>query len=78
MQAFFEGSRKAVVVLGMGGTIAGEAQQYLNPEGRVLVEIGWRQGRAVADIFAAEGWAEIVILPDMDGRDRVIRAAKPG
>jgi release factor glutamine methyltransferase len=59
-------------------TIAGEAQQYLNADGRVLVETGWRQGREVAGIFAAQGWAEIVILPDMDGRDRIIRAAKPG
>ena len=58
--------------------IARRAQQYLTADGRVLVETGWRQGREVAEIFAGEGWAEIVILPDMDGRDRVIRAAKPG
>lgn len=58
--------------------IASTAQGYLNAQGRVLVEIGWQQGRAVSEIFAAQGWGEVAILPDMDGRDRVVRAGKPG
>lgn len=58
--------------------IAGAAQGYLNAQGRVMVEIGWQQGRAVCDIFGAQGWGDVAILPDMDGRDRVVRAGKPG
>lgn len=57
--------------------IAAEAQGYLNVQGRVLVEIGWRQAEDVRDIFIDQGWGEIAILPDMDGRDRVLSAAKP-
>ena len=58
--------------------IAAEAQQYLSAEGRVLVETGWQQGSAVTDIFRDQGWGEVAILPDLDGRDRVVSAAKPG
>ncbi|MFK7764939.1 MAG: peptide chain release factor N(5)-glutamine methyltransferase [Roseobacter sp.] len=57
--------------------IAAQAQGYLNVQGRVLVEIGWRQAQDVTEIFAQQGWGEIAILPDMDGRDRVLSAAKP-
>lgn len=58
--------------------IALQAQGYLSASGRVVVEIGHQQGGDVAAIFDAQGWGEITILPDMDGRDRVICAAKPG
>jgi release factor glutamine methyltransferase len=58
--------------------IASAAQGYLSAEGRVLVEIGWRQGRDIAALFAAQGWGDVAILPDLDGRDRVVCASKPG
>lgn len=58
--------------------IASQAQSYLSAEGRVLAEIGWQQASDVRQIFAEQGWAEIAILPDLDGRDRVLMAAKPG
>lgn len=58
--------------------IAAQAQSYLTAEGHVLVEIGWRQGPAVAHLFQAQGWGKVTILPDLDGRDRVICASKPG
>jgi release factor glutamine methyltransferase len=47
------------------------------PGGRLLVEIGPTQGAAVAALFAAQGLQEIRVLPDMDGRDRVVVAVKP-
>jgi release factor glutamine methyltransferase len=50
----------------------------LMPGGRLLVEIGPTQGRAVASLFAQAGLEDIRILPDMDGRDRVIAAVKRG
>ncbi|MDW3222130.1 MAG: peptide chain release factor N(5)-glutamine methyltransferase [Paracoccaceae bacterium] len=58
--------------------IAAHAQGYLNAQGRVLVETGWKQGREVAQIFEAQGWGEVAILPDLGGQDRVVFASKPG
>ena len=52
--------------------IAGAASSHLAPNGRLLVEIGPTQGPAVAALFAAAGLADIRILQDLDGRDRVV------
>lgn len=57
--------------------LAQQAQGYLTAQGRVLAEIGWQQGPAVRTIFADAGWADVVILPDLDGRDRVLCAQNP-
>jgi len=57
--------------------IAERAQQYLTAQGRVLTEMGWQQGADVRAIFESAGWADVVILPDLDGRDRVICAQNP-
>lgn len=56
--------------------IARGAPARLMPGGRLLVEIGPTQGQAVADLFAAQGLTDIHILPDLDGRDRVVAATK--
>jgi release factor glutamine methyltransferase len=45
---------------------------HLAPGGRLLVEIGATQGGAVAGLFAAAGLHDVAVLPDMDGRDRVV------
>jgi release factor glutamine methyltransferase len=58
--------------------IAQGAGARLMPGGRLLVEIGPTQARAVAELFAAAGLSEIRVLPDMDGRDRVVVAVKSG
>jgi release factor glutamine methyltransferase len=58
--------------------IARGAGARLMPGGRLLVEIGPTQGGAVAGLMAAAGLEGIRILPDMDGRDRVVAAVKPG
>jgi len=50
----------------------------LMPGGRLMVEIGPTQGTAVAALFTAAGLEAIRILPDMDGRDRVVVGEKPG
>lgn len=57
--------------------IARQAQGYLTVQGRVMVEIGWQQGAAVREIFERAGWADVAVLPDLDGRDRVICAQNP-
>ena len=58
--------------------IARGAGARLMPGGRLLVEIGPTQGAAVTALFRAAGLDEVRILPDMDGRDRVVAAMKPG
>ncbi|MCL4124827.1 UNVERIFIED_CONTAM: hypothetical protein GTU68_048688 [Idotea baltica] len=57
--------------------IAQNAQGYLSAQGRVLAEMGWQQGPAVRAIFESAGWANVAILPDLDGRDRVICVQNP-
>ena len=58
--------------------IARAAPARLMAGGRLMVEIGPTQGAAVAAMFAAQGLVDIRVLPDMDGRDRVVAATKAG
>ena len=58
--------------------IAAGVPGLLSPGGRCLVEIGWTQGRAVAEILARAGFAEVAVHPDLDGRDRVVAGLWPG
>lgn len=53
-------------------TIAKHAQQYLTPDGRLFLEIGWDQAHAVLEIFTNEGFVEGVCHKDLAGKDRVI------
>lgn len=57
--------------------IAAGAPARLLPGGRILLEIGPTQGAAVKALLQAQGLADIQILPDLDGRDRVVCATKP-
>lgn len=59
-------------------TIARGAGARLVPGGRLLLEIGPTQGVAVTGLLAAQGFDAIRILPDLDGRDRVVVAVAPG
>jgi release factor glutamine methyltransferase len=52
--------------------IAAGATQHLNPQGRLLVEIGPTQARAVCGLFENAGFDGITTLQDIDGRDRVV------
>ena len=56
--------------------IARDAIGYLKPGGRLLVEIGFRQGEAVRELFASNGLKEIEIIQDLNGIDRVVCAIK--
>jgi release factor glutamine methyltransferase len=57
--------------------IAQGAPARLLSGGRLLVEIGPTQGRAITSLFQAAGLTDIRVMPDMDGRDRVVMAVKP-
>lgn len=50
---------------------------WLAPGGRLVVEIGARQGMAVMDLFIAAGLKGVRLIPDLDGRDRVVVGTKP-
>jgi release factor glutamine methyltransferase len=54
--------------------IAEQARNWLKPGGRVLVEIGYDQGAAVAGLFAAAGSIEVAVHQDLNGLDRVVSA----
>ncbi len=43
----------------------------------VLVEIGHDQGPAVRALFESAGLREVTVLPDLAGRDRVVRGLAP-
>jgi release factor glutamine methyltransferase len=58
--------------------IAAGVRAHLEPEGRVLVEIGPTQGAAVRALFAAAGLTDLRILPDLDGRERIVAGRAPG
>ena len=60
--------------LGAYRAICAAAPGHLAVGGRLIFEIGPTQGEAVAEICLDTGFGEVEILPDLDGRDRVIRA----
>ena len=51
--------------------------RHLAQGGRVLVEIGPTQGAAVAEMMRAAGLVKVTMLPDLDGRDRVVLGRNP-
>ncbi|MFD1156484.1 peptide chain release factor N(5)-glutamine methyltransferase [Roseovarius aestuarii] len=53
--------------------ITAGAPEHLRAGGHLMVEIGWTQGKAVAGMFRANGFDGVEILPDLDGRDRVVQ-----
>ena len=51
---------------------------HLSPGGRVLLEIGPTQAEAVSAILRLAGLGDIRVIPDLDGRDRVVQATNIG
>ncbi len=58
--------------------IAAGAGGHLTPGGRLIVEIGPTQAEKVRQIFATAGLTNITVHSDLDGRNRVVAARKPG
>ena len=63
--------------LGAYRAITDKAAAHLIPGGRLMVEIGPTQGKAVAQMFCDGGLEMVAILPDLDGRDRVVTGQLP-
>ena len=57
--------------------IAAGALDHLKPGGRLMVEIGPTQARAVSAFFREVGLENVCVHPDLDGRDRVVAARAP-
>lgn len=60
--------------LGAYRIITSQAAAFLEPNGRLLMEIGPTQGQAVLDLCARGGLRPEGVLQDFDGRDRVVCA----
>ncbi|MFZ7090394.1 peptide chain release factor N(5)-glutamine methyltransferase [Primorskyibacter sp. 2E233] len=58
--------------------ICAGVMRCLAPGGRLLVEIGPTQSAEVASLMTAAGLRGIAVIPDLDGRDRVVVATHPG
>ncbi len=52
--------------------LAGQAARCLNPGGWLLVEIGYQQGDAVMQLFAAAGLKNVYLRQDYAGQPRVV------
>ncbi|KPP87324.1 MAG: release factor glutamine methyltransferase HemK [Rhodobacteraceae bacterium HLUCCA08] len=57
--------------------ICAGAPGHLEPGGWLMVEIGPRQGAAVAGLMRAAGLENVSVRADLDGRDRVVMGEMP-
>ncbi len=57
--------------------ITAGAPDHLRPGGRLIVEIGPTQAQAVSEMMENAGLAQIRVISDLDGRDRVVIGHKP-
>lgn len=56
--------------------LAADIKRYIQPNGLILLEIGYRQGAAVSAIFQKQfSKAEIVVKKDLNGQDRYVIVA---
>lgn len=53
-------------------SIIAECGAYLNPEGRILFEIGCDQGQAVSELLREAGFKEVNVIKDLAHHDRVV------
>ena len=57
--------------------IAKEGKRFLLPGGRIYLEIGYDQGESVKNIFQKEGFTNVEVFQDYEGRDRGVRGTFP-
>lgn len=57
--------------------LAQKCREYLEPGGRVYMEIGYDQAGYVEKLFAENGYVGIRTVKDLAGQDRVTRAVRP-
>lgn len=52
--------------------IVKECKEYLKPNGNLLFEIGYDQGEAVSQLMTEAGFANVRVVKDLAGNDRVV------
>jgi release factor glutamine methyltransferase len=52
--------------------LVAEAPRWLVAGGHLAVEMAYNQGQAVSELFSAAGFADVRVLKDYGGRDRVV------
>lgn len=52
--------------------LAEEVGDLLAPDGRLLMEVGYRQAAQVGSLFVARGWTLVETIPDLAGIARVV------
>lgn len=57
---------------------AQQISDLLAPNGKLFLEIGFRQRDAVCSLLESAGWASVKCLKDLSGHDRVVTALAPG
>ncbi len=57
--------------------VARAAFAALAPGGWLLVEIGWKQGGAAAEILAGAGFVDVAVRRDLAGLERMVEGRKP-
>lgn len=57
--------------------IISSAKTHLNPQGWLMVEHGYNQAQAVADLFKQSGYQAIELITDLAGQPRVTIGQKP-
>lgn len=55
-----------------------ESPRFLKSGGFLLLEIGFKQAEKVREMFRAETWQSVEILPDLQGIPRTLRAGLKG
>jgi release factor glutamine methyltransferase len=55
------------------GRLASQATSWLRPGGSLVMEIGASQGEEVAGLLRRGKFEDVEVLPDLTGRDRVVR-----
>ncbi|WP_439155279.1 peptide chain release factor N(5)-glutamine methyltransferase [Yoonia sp.] len=63
--------------LGAYRIITAGAPHHLTPNGRLMVEIGPTQAKEISRMMQAAGLVNVRVVPDLDGRDRVIIGHMP-
>ena len=48
----------------------------LRTGGEIFMECGWKQGAQVAELFRAAGWADVRLMSDLAGIERIVAAKK--
>lgn len=59
-------------------TIVPQAPGHLEPDGWLVLEIGWDQGAAVRAMLEQAGFSDVAVLPDYGRRDRIVEGRWAG